>query len=552
MDEALKNNLGTRQRIKIIAKDSSCVSDVPPENVEGVGCTNQLTCAPRPADFGREFATWEGLRFLAAKEETVYKVCWCAGLCYAPASWSEVPGMLTVEPSAYSWSSPAAATQETFFSGVTLKVSRPAFSSTTMLTSWTVKLVSSSFDCSTLPATELAGSETGFNASSCEADGLTCGLGPDEAKFELTATGLLPAGDYIVCFSDDAGRTFAPIPSATSRYFSVASTTVSFNTGVYHNQLFSARAGTAATLSAAGFSMSLPNDRSVALVYGTSCVIKHKPGKKVCGAGHANGPCVIAKMSAAASTDSSYVFTGEIPADAVGRYTVCMADTPAYTVSEGKYFGYANADPFNETALPADSAFLADLCVSKCSYGCVGANCNCEGFFPTDEAVYGTESNGPLCLAAAGCREACTATADCVGYSMHNTKPRCFLAKTTELLSDPLYTAFEPLGVSSFSDSDHFLEVTAPYTLSEEELQAQVDRNLGTLYVSKKVDIGAKYVVTPNEPTSLEVVGDELSIASDRVMVIDCTGTCGVSRPTRFVENLSIPQTLNGQEAWDA
>ena len=24
-------------------------------------------------------------------------------------------------------------------------------------------------------------------------------------------------------------------------------------------------------------------------------------------------------------------------------------------------------------------------------------------------------------------------------------------------------------------------------------------------------------------------------------MVIDCTGTCGVSRPTRFVENLSIP-----------
>jgi hypothetical protein len=124
---------------------------------------------------------------------------------------------------------------------------------------------------------------------------------------------------------------------------------------------------------------------------------------------------------------------------------------------------------------------------------------------------------------------------------MHNAKPRCFLATTTELVADPLYTAFESLGVSAFSTSDHVLIVTEPYTPTEAELQAQVDRNLGTLYVSQKVAVGAKYVVTPNEPTSLEVVGDKLSIASDRVMVIDCTGTCGVSRPTRFVENLSIP-----------
>merc|ERR1719387_1495670 len=198
-------------------------------------------------------------------------------------------------------------------------------------------------------------------------------------------------------------------------------------------------------------------------------------------------------------------------------------------------YGFARVAPASE--------YLADLCVSKCAYGCVGANCNCEGFLDTDEATFGSESNGPLCLTAAGCRTACEATTGCAGYSMHKTLPRCFLAKTgyTGLVSDPLYTAFESLGVTAFTNADHFLEVTEPYTPTEAELQKQVDRNLGTLYVSKKVDLGAKYVVTPNEPTSLEVVGDDLSIASDRVMVIDCTGTCGLSRASKYVENLSIP-----------
>merc|ERR1719487_1087190 len=203
--------------------------------------------------------------------------------------------------------------------------------------------------------------------------------------------------------------------------------------------------------------MTLPNDRSVALVHGTSCIIVHQGMNMqgdlitpVCSSSvaphpstHAGlPPCVIATLAAAPSTESGYVFTGEIPADAVGRYTVCMANTPSYTVHTGKYFGYANADPFNETALAADSSFLADLCVTKCSYGCVGADCKCEGFLPTDETVYGTAANGPLCLPAAGCRAACDATAGCVGYSMHTTKPRCFLAKTTELVADPAYTAF--------------------------------------------------------------------------------------------------------------
>merc|ERR1719375_2379656 len=136
--------------------------------------------------------------------------------------------------------------------GIALKVSRPAFSSTSLLTSWRVKLVASSFDCTMLPATELMADNFGFIASNCHPGGLSCGLGPDEAEFDLKATALLPAGDYHVCFSENSGALYAPIPSATSRYLVVTSTTVNINTGVYHNQLFSAKAGVIAKISAAG------------------------------------------------------------------------------------------------------------------------------------------------------------------------------------------------------------------------------------------------------------------------------------------------------------
>ena len=47
LDESMQNNLGARQRIKIVlAGDgvgSNCGTDVPPEYVEGIGCTNGLT-----------------------------------------------------------------------------------------------------------------------------------------------------------------------------------------------------------------------------------------------------------------------------------------------------------------------------------------------------------------------------------------------------------------------------------------------------------------------------------------------------------------------------
>merc|ERR1711869_142275 len=55
-----------------------------------------------------------------------------------------------------------------------------------------------------------------------------------------------------------------------------------------------------------------------------------------------------------------------------------------------------------------------------------------------------------------------------------------------------------------------------------------------------------KMVVTPGEMTSIEITGEGLDVMKDRVMVIDCYGTCGVSAPSPSV---SIP-AKNGYPEW--
>jgi len=60
----------------------------------------------------------------------------------------------------------------------------------------------------------------------------------------------------------------------------------------------------------------------------------------------------------------------------------------------------------------------------------------------------------------------------------------------------------------------------------------------GTVTVTSRVLVGVDYVVTPGINQSLEITGPDLTydsmdlLSKDRVMVIDCGGTCGVSGPT--------------------
>jgi len=49
--------------------------------------------------------------------------------------------------------------------------------------------------------------------------------------------------------------------------------------------------------------------------------------------------------------------------------------------------------------------------------------------------------------------------------------------------------------------------------------------------LARRADIGNDWVLTPGEVQSIEVTGTNLTWGRDRIMIVDCTGTCGVSQP---------------------
>jgi hypothetical protein len=63
---------------------------------------------------------------------------------------------------------------------------------------------------------------------------------------------------------------------------------------------------------------------------------------------------------------------------------------------------------------------------------------------------------------------------------------------------------------------------------------------IGTVSVTTRPYVGVDYVVTPGESTSFEITGDALDYMTDRVMVVDCVGTCGVSGPAKGVKQPGV------------
>merc|ERR1719486_1093944 len=67
----------------------------------------------------------------------------------------------------------------------------------------------------------------------------------------------------------------------------------------------------------------------------------------------------------------------------------------------------------------------------------------------------------------------------------------------------------------------------------------------GALAVTNRVHVGVDYIATPGEPTSIELTGlpsksllpeADGMLSADRIMVIDCGGTCGIAGPSESVE----------------
>jgi hypothetical protein len=328
------------------------------------------------------------------------------------------------------------------------------------------------------------------------------------------------------------GGPFIPLPSATSRYLEVEYAAGAFprTRGAYHHQRFSARAGVENAIHVSGFRMYLPNENVVALVNGTSCLG---------GVGSA-ASMVVADLVAGAGTESTFTFTGAIPEDLIGEFTVCMCEDKQWELSASMKY-------------PADLTLSADiekeLCTVKCGSGCEGSGgspygCFCDGMLPTDEEEFGDSHAGPLCLDAESCRAACAAQAGCLGYSVDKTLNRCVLSGGMAVANDDFDSWMDSGMVCNGTgiNTDFVVESDDPTTA---DLEEEAKRNLGVITITQKVDLEVDYVVTPNLPmgesTSFEVTGTGLDPYADRVMVIDCTGMCGVTPPSESVSGLAAP-----------
>jgi hypothetical protein len=64
---------------------------------------------------------------------------------------------------------------------------------------------------------------------------------------------------------------------------------------------------------------------------------------------------------------------------------------------------------------------------------------------------------------------------------------------------------------------------------------AQFDKQAGKLYVTARVELGATFVIEPGNAGSIEVMGANLRPWADRIMIVNCQDTCGVSPPSAQV-----------------
>jgi hypothetical protein len=144
--------------------------------------------------------------------------------------------------------------------------------------------------------------------------------------------------------------------------------------------------------------------------------------------------------------------------------------------------------------------------------------------------------SGPLCLDAAACRELCEATSGCSGYSMAKGLNRCFISTGMAAEYNPDYDLFSKKATSPCrSVADFLVRAPGPSGVPMAWMkEMEVKRNVGEIFVTQKADLGVDFVVTPDEVVSIEITGEDLSYAGDRIMVIDCYGSCGLTKPSAY------------------
>jgi hypothetical protein len=231
------------------------------------------------------------------------------------------------------------------------------------------------------------------------------------------------------------------------------------------------------------------------------------------------------------SSVEGFEVTAALSADTEpGIYDVCYCDEQEDASLETLGAGEFTYDFKDDTKCGTSTAQLDAMggdvaglplsehtCEAKCGMGCIGPHCFCDGYESAG-------SSSTLCLSRSLCAEACAQSEYCDGFSVHDDLPLCELTTACAASTELDWVSFTKVMGASCTHFDDFRE------------------KIGVLTVTARVEVGVDYVFTPGvegsleltTPTSFANVADALS--ADRIMVIDCGGTCGVSGPTEALE----------------
>jgi hypothetical protein len=243
-----------------------------------------------------------------------------------------------------------------------------------------------------------------------------------------------------------------------------------------------------------------------------------------------------------------------------GTYSVCYCSgqTDGNLVLLGD-FGYTyeltedrdcSATPvldYNTTTATIMGLTLEEhVCSVKCDKGCIGPHCYCDGY--TADATSDT-----LCLPKTLCADACSAvsssTADglksggCKGMVVHDSLPTCVLLADvcTDPTAEEIFQYFERKDGTACTNFGDFSETA------------------GAAVVTARVHVDVDYIFKPGFTGSIEVTATEnakllgkglsqTTAVTDRITIIDCGGTCGISSPTR---SLALPLGAASIAMWN-
>jgi len=580
-----------------------CAEAADPPGVKGLRCVSGYICSPRPTTSTADSASWAGLEIQDLDANKDYKVCYNAGTVYDRYSWHMLAGTLRVNRAVHTFSVPAADITSQPMCGASMfpaggdggtdmlpdgltrlaktfkvAVSRPPFGSYSDVDNWRIRLVRSHYNCSARHDKYIASAttESGTGLSGVAQDVDTVHWSDFKCFQENTYTTkpvMCQSGAYKVCFSEKSGAadTFKPIPSSTGDFTldiaAVDGDTESTAT-VYSGQQYSGRTGQDTKVSVKGFRLNQVSTGAIRLLdptlYNAATGVWSKScGDVVEGTAYASSQTWASVRSTPSSVHGANEYEFQVASANVvgsGAYKVCYCEEQSVSstgdnVGTGEMNSYKlHADRSRNRAITwanrnnaagagGDGHFiLADAlpstataltCKAMCGGGCSGRDCHCEDY---DDTV----ADNVLCLPPAKCKTVCEGIAACRGFETHQSRSMCVLLQNNG--GTVLSFDIETNGV-------HYNECTDVYEKVAKKActgDAHYSKDVGTLWMTSRPHVGADWVLTPGASQSLEVIGTQLNYFRDRITIISCNGTCGVSAPAldSLVEPYANARTL--------